>query len=167
MAEFGRPLIPGYDPKRDEIYNAFSEYFGDPLTTKTKDVNQFSVYMVRIFELLGNKNRYIVVFAPKDENPKGYVLPLRECRWDVFQTRTLVDEHKLERHRYKPLSLDETPLRQKINVALRDKKVTSYECESFPLTVTLLHTRSDNKFQYNETGTIANALETYQTIVNF
>ena len=86
-------------------------------------------------------------------------------RWKSLQTRTLEDHHNIKPHKYKTEL--KPPLNQKINIISRNEKHSTYSTEKYPLIVTLLHTKKNHRYQYNPTGTIINALETYQTIVHF
>ena len=62
MSEYGQIINPEYKPEKNSVYNSFSEYFGDPLLTKIKDVEQYSVYMTKIQSMLGTTYRYLIVF---------------------------------------------------------------------------------------------------------
>ena len=60
-----------YDPMKDVVYSAFVEYFANPSMTKMKDINDFSMYIARVYAILGIEYRYIIVFVKRDEFPLG------------------------------------------------------------------------------------------------
>lgn len=165
MSEYGQVINPQYDPTKNHIYEAFSAYYNYPTLTKIKDVQIYSVYMTKIHAMLGNAYRYLILFIEKDFEPNGTTKPMEDCEWVSLQTRTLEEQHRLKPHIYK--AEKKPPLDQKINVISQDEKQSTYNCEKFPLTITLLHTRKNSTYQYQPTGTIVSALETFQTIINF
>ena len=121
--------------------------------------------MIRIHAMLGNAFRYLILFVDRDVNMFGTTKNMSELEWLSLQTRTLEDQHNLKAHNYTAQQMP--PLNQKINIKTQDEKQTTYNAESFPLVITLLHTRKNNSFEYQKSGTIVSALETYQTIINF
>lgn len=163
--EFGQLINPQYDPSRNDIYAAFTKYFGNPVMTKIKNVSEYSVYMIRIHAMLGNAFRYLILFVDRDVNMVGTTKNMSELEWVSLQTRTLEDHHNLKSHSYTAHQMP--PLNQKIHVKTQDEKQSTYNAESFPLVITLLHTRKNHSFQYQPTGTIVSALETFQTIIKF
>jgi len=165
MSEFGQIINQQYDPSKNVVYDAFTEYFNNPVMTKIKNVQNYSVYMCNIYSMLGKSYRYLILFVEHDNNPNGVEKQMNECEWASLQTRTLEDNHKLKPHFYNARKTVE--LSQKINISTRDNIQCNYTTETFPLNVTLLNTRKNNKYQYQPIGTIVSALETYQTIINF
>jgi hypothetical protein len=121
--------------------------------------------MSKIQSLLGNTFKYLILFVKKDSNNIGYSKSMVEFEWISLQTRTLEDNHNIPNHSYKPKRIKS--LDQKINIEARNEEKSTYNTEKFPLTVTILHTKKDNPHQYQSSGTITSALETFQTIVNF
>jgi hypothetical protein len=163
--EFGQVINNDYDPSKNHVYKAFTEYFGNPNLTKIKNVNNYSVYMTRIHAMLGNAFRYLILFVDRDVNMFGSTKNMINIEWISLQTRTLEDKHELKPHTY--TARQTPPLNQKINIHSRTEEKSIYNAESFPLVITLLHTRKNNSFQYQPFGTIVSALETFQTIINF
>lgn len=122
--------------------------------------------MAKIFSMIGNSHRYLVLFVNKDSNEIGVKKHMKDSEWLSLQTRSLTDIHNIPTHKYQ--SFAKIPeMQQKINVKSRNETQTTYECENFPLLVTLLHTRKNYTMQYPDTGNIMAAVETYQTIINF
>ncbi len=173
MSNYGQLIDSGYDPNKERIYTEFANYFRNPLVTKIKDVEGFSVYMAKIYSMLGNAYRYLVVFIQHSDVGKkeekgdiGSTKYLEECEWVSLQTRTLEDVHDIPTHKY--TITKRTPLMQKIRSVKIEDKSTVYDCDDYDnLTVTLLHTKDNCKYQYQSTGTIVSAIETYQTLINF
>lgn len=166
MTEYGQVLNPYYDPAKNRIYEVFTNYFDNPVLTKIKDVEQFSMYMAKIFSLVGNLHRYLVLIVNKDSNQVGFKKNMKNFEWISLQTRSLEDVHNIQVHNFHP-NVKIPEVKQKIRVRSRDEKQTVYDCDEFPLMVTLLHTRKNYTMQYPDIGNITTALETYQTIFNF
>ena len=166
MTEYGHIINPSYDPSKNKVYEVFCDYFNNPIMTKIKNVENFSMYMVKIHSMIGNAYRYLVIFVDIDSNIIGFKQYMKKLQWVSLQTRTLEDTHNITVHKYDTrTSLSE--LSQKIFVKDRDEKQTTYYCEQFPLIVSLIHTRKNYVMQYPNNGTIISAIETYQTIFNF
>ena len=163
--QYGQIINPEYDPGKNHIYEAFVNYFNNPLLIKIKNVETMSMYMVKIHAMLGNAYRYLIIFVPMDFEKLGTEKKMSELEWISLQTRTLEEQHRIRVHNYKPEK--KYPLNQKISVVERKENYSVYKAEEFPLNISLLHTRKNQLHQYNPTGCIANALETFQTIINF
>jgi hypothetical protein len=161
MSGYGEILEP-FEPELDVMYKAFISYFNNPLMTKIKNTDKYSMYMVKNYCLLSKECRYIVCLILQDNNPNGYKQTLDNMRWLSFQTRTLSQSHELESHLYNPKRggiLD-----SEISRIKTDNNSSTYKCDKFPFTITLLHTKNDIN-EYSNKGTVISALETYQTII--
>ena len=165
MSEYGQVINHHYDPSKNHIYEAFTKYFNNPTLTKIKNVDQFTVYMAKIHAMLGTSYRYLVIFVERDFNMFGTTKKMDELTWISLQTRTLEDKHDLKNHYYQ--ASQKPPLNQKIHIQDQNEKQSTYFSCDFPLIITLLHTRKNNSYQYQPSGTIVSALETFQTIINF
>ena len=66
MAEYGI-LLDVYDDDRDNFYKYFVKYFENPIFTKLKDIDEFSMYIVKTLSLLSNEYRYIIAIIDKDQ----------------------------------------------------------------------------------------------------
>lgn len=163
MAAYGQPLNYGYDPTRDSIYPLFANYFENPKMYKIKDIGTYSMYMSKIHALLGVEFRYLIVFVPKNDLPTKDEKFLAQLDWISLQTRTLTDEHNLPYHSYTPRRMPE--IDKKIWLKGTDQQQSVYNVEELPLQITLLP--RSKSMEYNPSGTIVSALETYQTLVNF
>lgn len=163
--QYGQVINPEYDPSKNPVYEAFHAYFNNPVLTKIKNVNNYTVYMAKIHSMLGNAFRYLILFVQRDYEIKGVKKRMNELDWVSLQTRTLEDQHDLESHSY---TVRKTPALSKIiRVKDRNEQQSIYTADDYPITITLLHTRKNNSYQYQPTGTIVSALETFQTIITF
>ena len=158
----GELIDNDYDPNLDSMYNAFTSYFNNPVLTKIKNVNEFSVYMAKTYCLLSKECRYIIVFIPNDGMRIGNRESLDNMRWVSIQTRTLEDKHELEPHGYTAEAKGE--LMAPINRIKTTEEASTYYCNKFPLTVTLLNVKNAPN-SYQDKGTIIAALETWETII--
>lgn len=154
-----------YDPMKDVVYSAFVEYFANPSMTKMKDINDFSMYIARVYAILGIEYRYIIVFVKRDEFPLGSTKLLSNLSWVSLQTRSLPEEHNLSSHSYIPKRLPN--LDKKISLIRKDEKQYLYHVDQLPISIVLLPTKKNRDFEYATTGSVTTALESYQTIVTF
>uniref|UniRef100_A0A6C0EML6 Uncharacterized protein n=1 Tax=viral metagenome TaxID=1070528 RepID=A0A6C0EML6_9ZZZZ len=164
MAHYGETINDGYDPTREGLYQAFTQYFANPTMKKLKDVNGYSMYIAKTDSQLGIEFRYIIVFIPQDEALVGSAEKMDKLRWVSLQTRMLREEHRLPIHAYYPERLP--ILDKKIILTYKDDRQYKYNVTDLPLTVTLLPVGSTKGAEYVSTGNLVSALETYQTIVS-
>jgi hypothetical protein len=162
MAHWGEVIDRTYNPRMDTVYRVFSEYFDNPTMTKLKDIDNYSMYISKIYCMLGIQHRYIYIFTYKDGNTIGHKDRLSHFNWISFQTRTVDDDHKLDSHNYIPRRLP--GLNKKITLQKHDRNAYTYSVEDYPIVVTLLPVRKEG-MEYTASGTLLTALETYQTIV--
>lgn len=164
MAQYGE-LLDTYDPHREEIYGLFDNYFNKPELFKIKDVDNHSVYMSKVHCLLSNDYRYLIAMVLKDNNSVGSRRRLSELFWISFQTRTLPDNHNIPIHSYE--SSFYKPLIKKIERTQLTKEHSTYKCDGFPVRVLMLHRKPNINSEYQPTGNLLSALETYHTVVSF
>lgn len=148
---------------KNNIYPLFIKYFDDPILTKLKDINNFSMYVCKVQALLGIEHRYIICFIKQDYNPIGTKLNLTDISWECLQTRTLNEDYDVNIHAYVPQRLQ--GLNKKIKLYSKDEKSYNYNVDNFPLTISLLP--KTKHIDYLDSGSVINALETYQTIINW
>jgi len=160
MAHYGKILYQ--EEPIDLLYKYFDDYFNHPQLTKIKDVEECSMYMCKLYCMLSNECRYLVVFTPKNEYLLNSVEYLKNMRWVSFQTRTLPNKYDIPFHSYVQ-SNDNPELNKKIEKVKSNSKSSTYKCETYPITCTLLNI-TVGLDQYQNTGTIISALETYNTI---
>jgi len=164
MAHYGEVLDQSYDPSKDDIYPLFTQYFGNPLMTKLKNVEGCSMYIAKVHALLGIEYRYIIAIVYEDKIPLGTQVELKRLPWLSLQTRSLQEEHNIPFHSYIPRRSKQ--IDKKISLVHRDAKQYTYTVEHLPLIVTLLP-KTGTDMEWNNSGTIVTALETYQTIISF
>jgi hypothetical protein len=163
MAQYGQVLDSSYDPSREGVYKLFTDYFENPTLTKVKDVENYSMYAVKIHALLGIENRYIIVFLHRDQNLNGAQEKLANLTWLSLQTRDLPDEYKVTIHSYIPRR---THIDQRITLKNTVNRSYIYNVANLPIQITLLPAKNKN-IDYNSNGSVTSALETYNTIVTF
>lgn len=151
-----------FDPEKENFYKAIVEYFSNPIMTKVKNVDNYSMYVVKIHAVLTIEYRYIIVFVNKNNHEIGTSKLLEELSWISLQTRTLKDEHKVQTHMYTPRR--NTPLNKNISLIRKDEKQYLYKVDSLPISVVLIP-KSEKEQEYNNNGNLIMALETYQTIL--
>lgn len=156
--------IDDYDPDREIIYNIITEFYDNPVLTKIKDIENFSIYAAKIDVLLYSENRYIFAFMVKDDSNIGTLSYLDNLKWHSFQCRTLKDIYNVKKFKYFPKKT--LKFQPKINRINMDLKQSIYNCDSHPIEITLLH-KNDILYEYSEKGTLASALETFRTIIVF
>lgn len=162
MAQYGE-ILDDYEPELDAMYQGFADFFNNPTMIKIKDVDEFSMYMSKTYCLLSAKCRYIITFTPKDKKGLDTFESLNTIRWVSLQTRTLEDYHHLPPHAYN--AKRGGILDVEINRVKTEKPASTYSCEYFPFTVTLLHTKKGPS-EYQDKGTVIAALEQYNTIIS-
>jgi len=162
---YGEYVDKSYDPGKDEIYKAFVEYFENPTMTKIKDVKTYSMYVAKVYCLLGTQHRYIIVFVPKDNQPLKTQESLEYLRWVSLQTRTLTDNHNIPPQMYKARRTK--AFMQSIDMVGKQNNNYVYNAEIFPLQITLLSSKKSESMEYQPKGVIMTALETYNTIIEW
>ena len=164
-------LIDDYTPERESIYSNFVKYFNNPTLTKVKNIQDssgqiFSVYAVKIYNLLANEKRYILCITHGNNLSVGTVEDLSTIIWISLQTRRLPENYKCQTHSY--IAKAEGSLDEMIERIDITKESSVYHCENIPqIVITLLHTEKKTENSYQNRGKIINALETYETIITF
>jgi len=166
MAQYGQILqdIDYNEPVRNQMYNDFSDYFNQPMMSKTSNPDSVhSMYMCKAYCLLSNECRYIIAIIKDDKNPIGTEKPLKDLKWVSIQTRTLPSKENIRTHGYQPKMSG--PLTTPIIRNNVQENASIYSCQKYPITVTMLHTLKKTADDYQPRGNIIAALETYNTIV--
>jgi hypothetical protein len=163
--DYGELVDDAYHPQQDYIYSLMVKYFKNPLMTKIKNQNQFSMYACQIYGLLNKEHRYIIAFTHSNPDPVGTEEQLHDIKWINLQTRTLSENMKCNIHTYIPTN--DTPLNANISRKEITPQTSMYLCKTFPISVVLLHTPKKDATSYQNEGTIVAALETYETILSF
>ncbi len=149
---------------RTKIYDAFTSNFKNPTFTKMRDTDQFSIYMSKIYCLLGTTQRYIVLFTNIDVYTIGTTREMADILWVSLQTRNLEENHDIPLHTYQ--AKRGTILDAEIVRSFSGFDASEYSCPTIKnLKVTIIHKKGSDSLSYANKGTILSALETYSTIV--
>lgn len=163
MSQYGE-LIGVYSPETGRIYEEFASYFGYPTLKKVRnDDKGYSVYMTKTYCLLSTECRYIIAIVPQDNFPVGSTEKLTELPWVSLQTRTLPIMPNIPSHSYTPVRGGF--LLKKIHRTSTNEVSSTYECTELPVTITLLKSKQNTSIEYQPSGDIQAAIETYQTII--
>ncbi len=170
MSDYGQ-VIDEYAAVSDDVYQLFVDYLKDPVFVKVKDdlsnpKEHYSMYVSKAYCLLSRECRFVIVFALADSEPVGKNKRLSQLSWISFQMRTLPDNYDAPTHGY---SFPATgPLYEaKINKTGVTKAASTYDCETLPLVVTLLHTERKTEKDYQKRGNLLSAMVTWETIITF
>lgn len=151
---------------KQQVYRMFTEYYGNPKMTKTENKGIYSIYMCKIPSLLlVNMHKYIIAMVEQDVYMKGTVRPLGDLQWIVFQTRDLPVKYDVSTQSYMPKRM--LPYSSRIELRQRTNESCVYTSVEYPIEITLLYNDEESMYNYPEKGTIASALETFQTVVVF
>ena len=161
MAHYGYVIDSDLIPAKRKVYNLIVSYFGNPTLTKIKDENNCSIYASKV-NLLLKETRYLLVSAIKDHHRIGVQFKLSDIKWGMLQTRTTSEEMNCTNFTYMPSG--KAPFDTRLFLDERRENLTTYKSKDYPISLCLLHT-SDSKYEYPDLGTLASALETYQTIL--
>lgn len=162
--KYGTVIDPLYNPFAESTKQLVSSYFDNPEMIKTKSVNGFSIYMNKVYGMLCNESRYIVATIQEDGEPMGFVKKLSELNWSSFQTRTSSEKYpNMKNFVYEQKR--NMPYISPIKLVKRETNHCEYACENLPLNVTLIVPKGKSMYEYQAKGTIASALETFNTIL--
>jgi hypothetical protein len=161
MAQYGEVLIDT-NPRVDLLYGHFDRYFNYPQMIKIKNIDDKSMYICKIKCIKENTNKYIIVFSLCDTSPIGKHIPLTQLQWSSLHTTILENKYNIIEHEYIPNI--NTPLNVDINRIKITSEGSTYDCNDFPISVQLIP-KNYNSNEYNASGTIISAIETYSTIV--
>jgi hypothetical protein len=162
--EYGVPLTE-VDLHKEYVYKCFVDHYNDPIMSKIKDDEHFSVYACKTTCMLINKCRYLIATVKKDAYQLGTRFNLSEIEWINFQTRVLEGKYDVPVHYFEPST--KHPMNSEIKESTKNEKISSYNCDFLEIKVYLLHTKGNSLWEYARIGKLCNALETYQTIITF
>jgi hypothetical protein len=98
-----------------------------------------------------------------DQNVVGARRNLAELDWETIQTREMEGKNTAGMSVHEFDVVEEGLLTDEIEKVQCSDHSCMYNCKVLPLVVYILHT--DTMKSYNMTGSVINALQTYQTIV--
>lgn len=155
--------------KNEPIYKAFVTYYENPKLTKIEDLDNYSVYISRVYCLLGNEKRYIIVHVDRNLQNIGDEQFLQNLHWISLQARNLKDDYEylsLKLHKYQ--AKRGTILDAEIVKVKEDETGSSYKCTQYDtLNIKLLNKESNSISTYANKGSIISALETFSTVISF
>ena len=169
-------LSQEFDPWRERARSSFrvlvNEYFESPTLVKLRETPTTDIWYCNIRTLLKQQTRLLLAITPRSSIPIGTLNPLEQLQWSSIQTRTLPEYMKdVPFHEYTPKH--NTRLKIPISVDARKSEYTSYspvdKMSTVNFVVHLLHSSEDDEggiYQYQDTGNVITAIETYKTIIN-
>ena len=143
------------------IHDVVQRYFENPLFTKTKNVDEYSIYKCPIHLHLTNVYRFLVCIVPRDAFLIGHERALSQLKWTVFQTRELSKPEQMRKHSYQPKNTG--IFKAPIHLKSREDSTIDYLCPQIKnVTISLLKKQG---ITYPDNGFLNSAFETYQTIL--
>lgn len=146
--------------KKHKTYKHFDDYFNNPVLYKIKNIQNYSMYIVPIRNMI-SESRYLIVFVRGDKHPIGHKNNLSNMEWISLQTNIIKNtKYSLPYHSYTP-SLN-TPLNTPIHLTKMTPDSYDYHCSTYGLNLSLI--LDDKNKHYVHNGNLVNAIETYRTI---
>ena len=170
-------FIGGYDPVKEEVYEAMANYFSNPSMRWTESKQGMDIYMCRLQSYLLNEHHFLIAMTPSSASsnstshpptpPPNVVVPLVQLKWVSFQVRKLDDYEKyldMPVHTYSHYPSNSSSFaKQTVEAVHSSRTYTEYTTNISSLIVHLLHVR--NSFnEYAMKGTIGSAIETFQAV---
>jgi len=163
MSKYGHTFDTKFDPAKTDIYRLISSIYRNTKLTKVRDDEKNSVYMGRTVCMLINECRYLIATVDKNNDQVGTQKELDQLEWTNFQTRTLKGKFKCESCSVADTSIESPHL----ELDTRNQQYTQYKNTTYGIKVALLHTKTNNLFEYPNHGDLISALELYQTVISF
>ena len=152
-----------FDLTKTKTYELIVSIYKDPILTKTKDNGKTAVYMGKTSCRLINECRYLIATTNHDVNDVGAKVNLSTLNWTDFQTRMLKGKFACDTCNSANLTLQSPSL----ELMERNSHYTQYKSAEYNIKVSLLHTKTNNLYEYPNQGDIIAALELYQTVISF
>ena len=153
-----------FSAENQYIYDIISEYYDNPILYKIRDDSYTSLFGIQLHSQFLNERYYIICSAPYEKQDQ---INLKFLPWTTFQVRTSTTE----KYSHLPKIIF-TPKKEEkflipLSIQSRNSEISIYECKSFPnIVVNLLHCKGI-EYEYSNKGTLKNALDTKQTIIQF
>lgn len=160
-------ILPIQSQNETNAYREFSNYFNDPVMTKTKDSNdnRFSLYFAKVKCLLSKSSRYVIAITQNDFEINGTDKNLSSINWVCLQMRTMQDGPELE-YSCSYLPSKTKFLSTKISREKHEEKSSLYSCAGSNIKVELFHEKIGDHYEFQKDGTLINAIETFQTSIS-
>lgn len=140
-----------------------ADYYDNMYFYKIKNIdNHYSMYVCKLNVHLANTQRYLIALTPVDLYNVGNAVRLSDLNWQIFQTRSLSENFKVDKQLYRPKQT--SPYNTKIESFENTPEHKSYKIKDCPIVISLLHD-DKNLYEYPDIGTLCAALETYKTII--
>lgn len=170
MANYGELIDDNvYDSKAvnkqlHPFYDLFNDYFGNPRLSLYKITPEnHIIYGAKIKSNFLKQKRYLFVLISKTSNSAPVQhLHLSEIPWLCLQTRVLDEDIPLPQFSYSHEAPRSSPF---IKLAKKEPTKYTYTCDLFPSARIVLLIPETQMKPYNETGTLALALETFQCLI--
>lgn len=153
----------------DAVRSAIAEVYEGFILTKTQNSGVFGIYKAVIQSLTSGDIKYVAAIVFNDtHSPLGTMLPIEECKWISFQTRTTTNPRlefagfPLKEQQY-AIKRSNSILWDKIKLATENDNKFIYIPDHLPLTVEVLKLKESDTF--SPEGTVISAMELYQTII--
>ena len=162
-------IFDDYSPDFSLFYKAISIFYNNPKMEVLKIADGFVMYGCKLKCLLEIK-RYLFAVV-KDDNSNaniGDVCNLDELQWEALHIKELPDKivFKNKDHEYNPkriIYLDKPIVRTEIS-----DTESIYMCEYHKdIKIKLIHKDKKSRTQYQETGNLLSAMETFMTVISF
>jgi len=163
MSRYGHTFDQTFDPSKKAAYELITTIYKDPILTKTKDDGKNSLYMGKTSCLLINECRYLIATVQNDSQTIGAKINLSKLYWSNFQTRTLKGKFECD----VCSSANTTGASPPLELIERTPEYTQYKNDNLGVKISLLHTKTNNLYEYPNSGDIISALELYNTIISF
>ena len=154
-------FIPQEQFTQSEKQRLFTEYFNNPIMTKTEDDNNCSHYYAKVNISLLSESRYLIVIVNRDDQHIGKRTHMTNLNWRSLQTRCLRDNKNIKSFSYtKGLVFLDVVL----TITNKTKSYTEYYNSDLDISVFVFHTKQH--LSYPDNVSLYSAIETYQTIIN-
>jgi hypothetical protein len=167
MSQYGE-IIDSYTPDFSLFYDAISIFYENPKMVLLKKDNGYSMYVCKLKCLLEVK-RYLFAIVPETENNKiDEIAELKDLNWEALHIKQLDELIKLDipDHLFTPKRI--IYLDKKIERIELTEENSFYKCDFHKnLKIKLIHKKEGTINQYQPTGNLLEAMETYMTVLSF
>jgi hypothetical protein len=174
MATYGELIDDQVQPEKNSIspfYSLFNEYFGNPVVGFYKKTPEgHTIYGAKIKSNFLKQRRYLFAILPYNPQQPNTNYPkylqLCDIAWSCLQTRVLDEDiYNLPAFSYNHDKPRDSPFHAQIKIVQKEATKNTYSCNLFPSSRIVLLIPDKQMKPYNDTGTIALALETFQCLI--
>ena len=168
-------FIDNYSPFIPDVYENITAYFDNPIMYRLPDdAANFatdSIYVVRVSYPLNLENKIVMAVVPRDHYSVGTSRPMRDLQWKSISTFYTNKYSSVPAYQYVPKR--DAFSGQKISLANKYPNFSEYLLSNtsfYPIKIILYHKEpipfNSDRQEYADTGTIASAIETYNTMLS-